>query len=185
MAAHPHHEPALQRAAHRFFPLGFLTPLLLALLTAQVVLSIYMLLRLFPLAIDVKNGVTGPYRAQFFWDLRAFTPDQIYVWNVAAAGALGAAVSSALTIDKQVKRLHADALAHFMTRLLVGIALPVIFYAAVRGGLLNIGTTTGTDLNPYTIVAGAGIVGMFTERAVRQLKSVTLQQLTPPPDSDD
>jgi hypothetical protein len=167
-------ESLSRRAAHKIAG-GFIAFVLLALLTAQILISIYMLLRLFPLAIDVQNNVKHPLEAQFFFDKRTFTPDQVYLWNVAAAGALGAAISSALVIDKYVKRLHADALAHFFTRLLVGISLPVISYAAVRGGLMNIDAASSSDLNPYTIVASAGIVGMFTERAVKQLKTAAFK----------
>jgi hypothetical protein len=169
------------RLARALFPLGVVNPLLIVLLAAQVVISIYMLLRLFPLAIDVKNGHTSSLTAQFFFRRRLFSADQVYLWSVVGAGALGGAVTETLAIDKNMKRLSASDLGHFFTRLLVAVSLPLIFYAAVRGGLLNIGTTGGRDLNPYTVIASAGIVGMFTERAVQMLKGkLTSDDASPP-----
>ena len=50
----------------------------------------------------------------------------------------------------------------------IGAALALIFYIALRGGLL----TDGTDVKPSMMVALAGLVGMFTKQATDKLSEV-------------
>lgn len=56
---------------------------------------------------------------------------------------------------------------------ILGGCMAVIFYMAIRGGLL----TTGSDpaaasINPYGIAALSAVVGLFTDRATLKLKEI-------------
>jgi len=57
----------------------------------------------------------------------------------------------------------------------VGAGLAMVLYAALRGGLITVATSSGvkaTDLNPYGLVAAAALAGMFSEAATTKLGEV-------------
>jgi hypothetical protein len=51
----------------------------------------------------------------------------------------------------------------------IGIALAIMFYAVVRGGLLSSGAI-GTDVSPFGVAALASLVGMFSKQATDKLQ---------------
>ena len=59
----------------------------------------------------------------------------------------------------------------YVIRLFIGIALALIFYFVLRGGLL---TTTGSSqfINPFGIAGVGGLVGLFSKQATEKLKEV-------------
>jgi hypothetical protein len=57
----------------------------------------------------------------------------------------------------------------------VGAGLALVFYAALRGGLITMASSStlkASDLNPYGLVAAAALAGMFSEAATTKLGEV-------------
>jgi len=57
----------------------------------------------------------------------------------------------------------------------VGGGLALVFYAALRGGLITVASSSAvktSDLNPYGLVAAAALAGMFSEAATTKLGEV-------------
>lgn len=76
----------------------------------------------------------------------------------------------------------------YVLRFLIGIALAVIVYLVLRGGLVNVTTfgSTASQVNPYGVAAVAGLCGLFSKQAVDKVRQVfdTIFQ-TPPHYGDD
>ena len=59
----------------------------------------------------------------------------------------------------------------YVLRFLIGAALALILYFALRGGL--IGTDgTSTDVNPYGVAALSALAGLFSKQATDKLSEV-------------
>ena len=55
----------------------------------------------------------------------------------------------------------------YLLRPFIGMALALVFYFVIRGGLLSV-QSKATEFNPYGIAAVAGLVGIFLEAGDRQ-----------------
>jgi IPT/TIG domain len=51
----------------------------------------------------------------------------------------------------------------------IGVALAIMFYSVVRGGLLSTGAI-GTDVSPFGVAALSSMVGMFSKQATDKLR---------------
>jgi hypothetical protein len=60
----------------------------------------------------------------------------------------------------------------YATRPFVGMALALIFYAVIRGGFLAGTPADAKSVNPFGVVALAGLVGMFADKASQKLSEV-------------
>lgn len=61
----------------------------------------------------------------------------------------------------------------YVLRPFIGMALALVFYFAIRGGLLLVAGVADTkSLNPYGIAAISGLVGMFSKQATDKLSDV-------------
>lgn len=61
----------------------------------------------------------------------------------------------------------------YFLRPVIGIALALIFYFAIRGGLLVVmGTSEDASLDPFGLAAVTGLVGMFSKQATDKLSEV-------------
>ena len=60
----------------------------------------------------------------------------------------------------------------YMTRPFVGMALALIFYSVIRGGFLAGTPADAKSVNPFGVVALAGLVGMFADKASQKLSEV-------------
>ena len=60
----------------------------------------------------------------------------------------------------------------YITRPFVGMALALIFYAVIRGGFLAGTPVDAHGVNPFGVVAVAGLVGMFADKASQKLSEV-------------
>jgi hypothetical protein len=60
----------------------------------------------------------------------------------------------------------------YMTRPFVGMSLALIFYAVIRGGFLAGTPADAKSVNPFGVVALAGLVGMFADKASQKLSEV-------------
>jgi hypothetical protein len=63
----------------------------------------------------------------------------------------------------------------YALRPFVGAALALIIYAVIRGGLVSVSASPGFDstgLNPYGLIAGAALAGLFSKDATQKLGEV-------------
>jgi hypothetical protein len=74
----------------------------------------------------------------------------------------------------------------YLLRPFIGVALALLVYFAVRGGLIS-ATTGAKDLSPYGVAAIAGMAGLFSKQATDKLREVfeTLFKTEHPPDRSD
>ncbi len=110
---------------------------------------------------------------------------------VLLAGALGAFLHTAQSYSDYVgnRTLKKSWAWWYSLRPFIGAGLALVFYAAVRGGVLAI--TTGSnakasELNPFGVVSVAAMVGMFSKAATTKLGEVfdTLFKSDKPKDKD-
>lgn len=101
------------------------------------------------------------------------TIDTALLLLVVVASALGAHVHIATSFATYVgnRRFRWSWLWWYVLRLPIGVALALVFYFAIRGGLLGI-NAGGDELNPYGIAALAGMVGLFSKQAIDKLEEV-------------
>jgi hypothetical protein len=94
------------------------------------------------------------------------------LWLVLIAGALGSFAHGARSFVDFVgnRALRASWSAWYLMYPLIGAALALIFYLAVRGGFLT--TSAGNDVNVYGLTAISGLVGMFSKQATTKLSEV-------------
>jgi len=60
----------------------------------------------------------------------------------------------------------------YIARPFLGIAIALVFYAALRGGMLAGTPASVKDVNPYGIFTIAALAGMFTDKATQKLAEV-------------
>jgi type II secretory pathway component PulM len=89
---------------------------------------------------------------------------------VLITGAIGSFVHSARSFVDFVgnKAIRGSWGAWYLMYPLIGSALALIFYLAVRGGFLTT-STTGANMNTFGLVAISGMVGMFSKQATNKL----------------
>jgi hypothetical protein len=99
------------------------------------------------------------------------------LWLVLLAGALGSFLHTAQSYSDYIgnRTLKSSWAWWYSLRPFIGAGLALVFYAAVRGGVMAV--TTGTDtkaseLNPFGIVSVAAMVGMFSKAATQKLGEV-------------
>jgi hypothetical protein len=111
-----------------------------------------------------------------------------YLLMVATIGALGSYIHLATSFTDYVgnRRLFGSWVWWYVLRPFIGMALAMILYFAVRGGLIA-GTSGAGNLNPYGIAAVAGMAGMFSKQATDKLREVfeNLFKTEKPPDRAD
>ena len=100
---------------------------------------------------------------------------------VLVAGALGSAARAVMSFSQDTanEELRRGLGWTYTVRVPLGAVIALIFYVAIRGGLLNIavtssdpGITDAAQLNPFGISALAALVGMFAQRAMEKLTSI-------------
>jgi hypothetical protein len=96
--------------------------------------------------------------------------DSLYFVAVMVLASLGSAVHALTKFGTyQAKEpLTTDDTWWYVVRLPVGVALALVFYFVIRGGLLSVDTSTGA-ISPYGIGAIAGLIGLFSKQAVDKL----------------
>src|SRR5579871_2467689 len=89
---------------------------------------------------------------------------------VAVSAALGSYVHAATSFASYVgnKTLSRSWLWWYALRPTIGVALALIFYFVIRGGLLT--TTSTGDISPFGATALGGLVGMFSKQATDKLR---------------
>lgn len=92
---------------------------------------------------------------------------------VMMAGALGSFIHAATSFGDFVgnEKLTVNWMWWYVMRPFVGMALAAIFYLVIRSGFLSAGSDT-VNVNPYSVAAIAGLVGMFSKQATDKLGEV-------------
>jgi hypothetical protein len=100
-------------------------------------------------------------------------PETALLVLVVAASALGSYVHAATSFATYVgnQRFAMSWTWWYLLRVFIGVALAVLFYFAVRGGVLSAQAQSGA-LNPYGVAALAALVGLFSKQATDKLREV-------------
>jgi hypothetical protein len=101
------------------------------------------------------------------------TPGSALLLLVILTSALGAFVHSATSFSTYVgnRRMVTSWTWWYILRLPVGVALAIIFYFALRAGLLG-SDGTAASINPYGLAAISAMAGLFSKQAVDKLREV-------------
>jgi IPT/TIG domain len=146
------------------------------------VLTFYVLIATWPVVGD--DGASFAEARVFGFRLRA-TPDARLFITVVAAGAVGSLVHCLTSFADYVgnRSLKRSWVWYLVLRTPIGIALALLFYVVLRGGLIAPTlTSTATDsgskshawtlLNPYGLAAIAAMAGMFSKQATDKLSEL-------------
>jgi hypothetical protein len=109
-----------------------------------------------------------------WWDL-TLTPEGWLLLIVILAGALGSYVHTATSYADYVgnRELRRSWIWWLLLRAPISMALALVFYLLLRGGLLTgVDTQTVEVLNPYGFAAISALVGMFTKQATDKLREI-------------
>ncbi|HEV2963198.1 MAG TPA: hypothetical protein VG649_15310 [Candidatus Angelobacter sp.] len=150
------------------------------------VVLVYLLIKIWP----EKTSQTVTETIDLFWNQLRIAPtlEVRYFLIVVLAGGLGSYIHTATSFADFVgnRRCYASWSWWYLLRPFIGIALSLMMYFAVRGGL--VGSSAGADsLSPHGIAAIAGLAGLFSKQATDKLREVfeTLFKTDEPPNRDD
>jgi hypothetical protein len=93
---------------------------------------------------------------------------------VILAGALGSYVHAIKSFGDYLgnRQLTSSWFVFYVTRPFMGMALALIFYAVLRGGFMAGTPADAKMVNPFGVLAIAGLVGMFADKATQKLSDV-------------
>jgi hypothetical protein len=123
--------------------------------------------------------VVNVFGFPLFWE-----PDRQLMFTVIMAGAVGSLAHTLTSFGDYVgnRELSRNWIWFLILRIPIGMALAVLFYFIIRGGLLiptvQVQAPGGTPsnatalLNPYSIAAFSALAGMFSKQATDKLASV-------------
>jgi hypothetical protein len=91
---------------------------------------------------------------------------------VAISAALGSYVHVATSFATYLGKDDFDAqwTWWYVLRIPIGIALAIVVYFALRGGLLTSSALSDTSVNPFGVCALAALVGLFSRQAINKLE---------------
>jgi len=106
-------------------------------------------------------------------DPKVPVPELKLILLVMIAGALGSYVHAATSFSDFVgnRRLAASWVWWYFLRPFIGVALALVLYFAVRGGLLPMGADVGA-VSVFGIAAISALAGMFSKQATAKLSEV-------------
>ena len=146
------------------------------------VFTFYLLIATWPVVGD--DGQNFAAASVFGYDLKT-TPDARLFITVVAAGALGSLVHCLTSFADYVgnRTLKRSWVWYLILRTPIGVALALLFYLVLRGGLIAPTlSSTPTDstpkshawtlLNPYGLAAIAAMAGMFSKQATDKLSEL-------------
>ncbi|HEY2068785.1 MAG TPA: hypothetical protein VGG48_04460 [Rhizomicrobium sp.] len=152
-------------------PMHLITVLLLVLYFVLLYGSLVMI----QIALWTGYDSTGKsYAIQFGWlGNYGVSVDAWYLFQVLSVGALGSFIHAATSLADYVGNREASNswVVWFFLRPFIGSALALVFYLALRGGLLS-GTTSATSLNVYGFAGLSAVSGMFSKQATDKLREV-------------
>jgi hypothetical protein len=140
---------------------------------AEFVVGLWILLR----AVDVLGDEPESREViNLIWPLVDVTPtgDVILLLLVVGAGLLGSFVQSATSLVSYVgnRTFRSRWTMWYLLRAPIGVALALIIYLVLRGGLLQANIAVAGVVNPYGVAAFAGLAAMFSKQAIDKLGEV-------------
>jgi hypothetical protein len=145
----------------------------------------YVLVTTWPVLVPVPGGSPNTFKPFRFFGFGPFNwaPDLRMLLTVIVAGAIGSLIHTLTSFGDYVgnRRLSASWLWWFILRTPIGMALAIVSYLILRGGLIVPTLPTSKDgnleeatvlLNPYGIAAFAALAGMFSRQATDKLREV-------------
>jgi hypothetical protein len=140
----------------------------------MVLLLVYLLVKAWPSQITGEDGklVASNSYVFFGWIITAESESGLLLLVMIAA-ALGSYIHAATSFVSYVgnKSLVMSWAWWYILRPFIGMALALVFYFVIRGGLLSAGTDAG-EISVFGITAVAGLVGMFSKQATDKLGEV-------------
>lgn len=125
-------------------------------------------------ARDIEDTVNRPYVQT---KMGVVNRELDLLWLVMLAGCLGTFLHTSQSFTDYVgnRTIKNNWAWWYYLRPFIGAGLAVVFYTALRGGVIAIATGNNaktTDLNPFGVVATAALVGMFSKSATMKLGEV-------------
>jgi hypothetical protein len=160
--------------AYGIFALGVCLSLL-------AIVTFYCLVATWPVPVADPKGGFGEFSIFWFESFNPTAPDLRLFITVIAAGALGSLIHSLTSFADYVgnRKLGKSWIWWLILRTPIGIALALLFYLVLRGGLIvpalssgNSGTNSTQFLNPYGIAAISAMAGMFSKQATDKLREI-------------
>ena len=152
--------------------------------------TFYLLVATWPV-LDEKGGGFAAF-SLLGYQFPSVASDFRLFFTVMASGALGSLIHSITSFVDYVgnRRLGRSWIWFLVLRLPVGVALALLFYLVLRGGLIvptlpggeNAGKDTSHFINPYGIAAISALAGLFSKQATDKLREIfdTLFRTTEP-----
>jgi IPT/TIG domain len=143
-------------------------------------ITFYLLVATWPVS-DPKGGSGFAELSLFGSASFSAPPDLRLFFTVIAAGALGSLIHSITSFADYVgnRRLAKSWIWWLILRMPVGVALALLFYLVLRGGLIvpslpngSAAANTSHLLNPYGIAAISALAGMFAKQATDKLREI-------------
>lgn len=147
---------------------------------ALATISFYLLVATWPVS-DAKAAAGFADFSFFVWGPFSVPSDQRLFLTVIASGVLGSLIHSITSFADYVgnRSLDRSWIWWLVLRAPVGVALALLFYLVLRGGLIvpsmpnGSGETDTTHLlNPYGIAAISALAGMFSKQATDKLREI-------------
>lgn len=138
---------------------------------AMVLLLAYLLIKIWPSNIIGEDGKKVAEKAvNVFGKCIIPGSEAGLLLLVIIAGALGSYIHAATSFVTYVgnKRLVMSWAWWYILRPFIGMALALVFYFVIRGGLLSTGSSA-ESISVFGIAAVAGLVGMFSKEATDKL----------------
>jgi len=143
-------------------------------MTAMAIFLAYIVYALFPERIpDDNDKLVWKTAIKIFKFEAEIQPETRLLLLVMTMGAFGSYVHAATSFVSYVgnRSFVKSWTWWYVLRPFIGVALAVIFYFVIRGGLLSAGAAA-SDISPYGFAAMAGLVGMFSKQATDKLEEV-------------
>jgi hypothetical protein len=123
----------------------------------------------------------------FNFDQKNIERELRYIGLVAGAGALGGFVHAATSFTTYAgdRSLGRSWTWWYILRPFIGAALALVMYFVLRGGLMVPAANITDTLNPFTLVAVAGLIGMFSKQATDKLNEIATVAFRVPDDQGD
>ena len=137
-----------------------------------IVLLAYGVIAIWP--PDCANAQCQAHTARLFiWSISLGRAENLLLL-VAAMGAIGALIHVTTSFADYVgnRQLVWSWLWCLLLRIPIGVALALVFYMLIRGGLIIPNGSTEQQINPYGIAGLSALVGMFAKQATDKLADV-------------
>jgi len=151
------------------------------------VMIVYMLIKIWPDQIppvDRPEEVVALFGRLHF----VISLEVRFLFIVVLMGALGSYIHAATSFVDYVgnRKFVKSWTWWYLLRPFIGVALAILVYFAVRGGLISASTGAGS-LSPYGVAAITGLAGLFSRQATDKLREVfeTLFKTDHPPARSD